>query len=96
MKAIVSCARRAVGWLQAGAPLVDVAIRGSVANVFFRSGLLKIDNWDGTLYLFANEYRAPLLSPGLAAWPGTSANFSSHRCSRSGSRGALPHYRCRS
>jgi putative oxidoreductase len=71
MKAIVSCARRAVGWLQAGAPLVDVAIRGSVANVFFRSGLLKIDNWDGTLYLFANEYRAPLLSPGLAAWLGT-------------------------
>jgi putative oxidoreductase len=71
MKAIISFAGRAVRWLQMGAPLVDVAIRCYVANVFFRSGLLKIDNWDGTLYLFANEYRVPLLAPELAAWLGT-------------------------
>jgi len=62
---------RVLGRLQAGAHVLDLAIRVYVANVFFRSGLLKIDNWDGTLYLFANEYRVPLLPPEPAAWLGT-------------------------
>lgn len=62
---------RALGWLQACAHLLDLAIRVYVAQVFFRSGLLKIGNWDGTLYLFENEYRVPLLPPEAAAWLGT-------------------------
>ncbi len=62
---------RVLGWLQAGAHLLDLAIRVYVAQVFFRSGLLKIGNWDGTLYLFENEYRVPLLPPEAAAWLGT-------------------------
>jgi putative oxidoreductase len=60
-----------IGWLEAAAPVLDLAIRLYVANVFFRSGLLKIGNWDGTLYLFENEYRVPLLAPVAAAWLGT-------------------------
>ena len=60
-----------LGWLQACAHALDLAIRLYVANVFFRSGLLKIGNWDGTLYLFENEYRVPLLPPEAAAWLGT-------------------------
>lgn len=62
---------RVIGWLQALGQIVDLAIRLYVAQVFFRSGLLKIGNWDGTLYLFANEYRVPLLPPEAAAWLGT-------------------------
>lgn len=62
---------KATRWLDAGAPVVDLAIRLYVAQVFFRSGLLKIGNWDGTLYLFENEYRVPLLSPVAAAGLGT-------------------------
>ena len=62
---------RVIGWLQALGQIVDLAIRLHVAQVFFRSGLLKIGNWDGTLYLFANEYRVPLLPPEAAAWLGT-------------------------
>ena len=58
-------------WLQAGADALDLAIRLYVAQVFFRSGLLKIGNWDGTLYLFENEYQVPLLPPEPAAWLGT-------------------------
>ena len=59
-------------WLQSwAAPVLDVAIRLYVAQVFFRSGLLKLGNWDGTLYLFASEYRVPLLPPEFAAWLGT-------------------------
>ena len=60
-----------MGWLQAGADALDLAIRLYVAQVFFRSGLLKIGNWDGTLYLFENEYQVPLLPPEPAAWLGT-------------------------
>ncbi|HEX6319940.1 MAG TPA: DoxX family protein [Burkholderiales bacterium] len=50
---------------------LDLAIRLYMASVFFRSGLVKIRNWDGTLYLFENEYRVPLLPPEAAAWLGT-------------------------
>ena len=71
MNAIAPLIRRATGWLQSAAPLVDLAIRLYVANVFFKSGLLKVGNWDGTRYLFANEYRVPVLPPEAAAWLGT-------------------------
>jgi putative oxidoreductase len=71
VNAIAAFIRRATGWLQSAAPLVDLAIRLYIANVFFKSGLVKIDNWDGTLYLFANEYRVPVLPPEAAAWLGT-------------------------
>src|SRR5687768_3715033 len=75
MTALVSSVDRAIGWLQACAHVLDLAIRLYVANVFFRSGLLKIGNWDGTLYLFENEYRAPFLPPEAAAWLGTFAEL---------------------
>jgi putative oxidoreductase len=75
MTALVSSVDRAIGWLQACAHVLDLAIRLYVANVFFRSGLLKIGNWDGTLYLFENEYRVPLLPPAAAAWLGTFAEL---------------------
>lgn len=60
-----------VRWAQSAAPLVDLLIRLYVAEVFFRSGLLKLQNWSGTLYLFREEYRVPLLPPEPAAWLGT-------------------------
>jgi putative oxidoreductase len=66
---------RIVGWLEALAPALDLAIRVYVAEVFFRSGLLKIGNWEGTLYLFENEFRVPLLPPEAAAWLGTFAEL---------------------
>ncbi len=62
---------RALGALQALGHLVDLSIRLYVADVFFKSGLVKVRSWDGTLYLFENEYRVPLLPPELAAWLGT-------------------------
>lgn len=42
-----------------------------VAHVFFRAGILKLDSWSSTLYLFQYEYHVPVLSPQLAAWLGT-------------------------
>jgi putative oxidoreductase len=63
---------RAVGWL---APLFDLAIRLYVAQVFIRSGLTKIQSWDSTVALFANEYAVPLLPPEIAAYLGTAAEL---------------------
>lgn len=57
--------------LDALSPVFDLTIRLWVANVFFRSGLVKIQSWDSTLALFAYEYDVPLLAPELAAWLAT-------------------------
>jgi len=42
-----------------------------LANIFFKSGLVKISSWTTTLYLFQNEYKVPLISYGLAAFLAT-------------------------
>lgn len=61
--------------LETAKPVVDLIVRLWVANVFFKSGLTKISNWDSTLSLFENEYQVPLLSPELAAYLGTAAEL---------------------
>ncbi len=60
-------------WLS---PVSVLGIRLWLAWVFFRSGLLKINSWDTTLYLFENEYAVPLLPPDIAAYMGTAAELS--------------------
>ena len=71
MSAIANATRRLLGGLNLAGAALDLGIRLYMADVFFRSGLVKIRNWDGTRYLFENEYRVPLLPPELAAWLGT-------------------------
>ena len=54
--------------------LQDIFILGArlfVGWQFFKAGLLKVQSWDTTLYLFQYEYRVPLLSSNLAAILGT-------------------------
>ena len=70
MKSIVVRIDSVIATLQAFGHAIDLAIRLYVANVFFSSGLLKIGNWDGTLYLFREQYHVPLLPPVAAAWLG--------------------------
>ncbi len=69
------CGLAAAG-LNALAPLFDAALRLYVAWVFFRSGLVKIQSWDATLYLFENDFEVPFLPPELAAYLGTAAELS--------------------
>lgn len=57
-------------------PLFDLAVRGYLSWVFFRSGLTKIQSWDSTLWLFENEYSVPYLSPDIAAWLATATELS--------------------
>ncbi len=59
---------RSSRWVVCAAPLLDVGLRLFLANVFFKSGLTKIQTWESTLYLFREEYHVPLLPPDLAAW----------------------------
>lgn len=49
-------------------PLLDLGIRLWMANVFWTSGLAKIQSWATTLSLFEHEYKLPFLNDKLAAW----------------------------
>lgn len=42
--------------------------RAATFSVFFRSGLVKIADWNATLMLFDNEYRVPLIPAHFAAY----------------------------
>lgn len=55
-------------WPQA---LALLAARLYLFEVFFKSGLTKVRDWDATLFLFSEEYHVPVLPPELAAWMGT-------------------------
>ena len=57
--------------LNALAPLGDLVIRLWVANVFWKSGLTKVQSLDTTVQLFRYEYSVPLLPPEVAAYLAT-------------------------
>ena len=50
-----------------GAPILDLGVRLWIARVFFLSGLTKIKDWEGTLFLFEYEYAVPILPFELTA-----------------------------
>ena len=52
-------------------PLALLAARLYVTDVFWKSGWLKLTNWDSTLDLFRTEYHTPVLPPDVAAVAGT-------------------------
>jgi putative oxidoreductase len=56
-------------------PLFALATRLWVSWQFLKSGLLKAQDWESTLFLFQEEYRVPLLSPPLAALAGTAGEL---------------------
>jgi putative oxidoreductase len=55
--------------------LFALAIRLFVGWQFFKAGLLKLQAWDSTLFLFQYEYQVPLLSPTVAAVLGTAGEL---------------------
>jgi putative oxidoreductase len=46
-------------------------VRLYVGWQFFNAGLLKLQSWNNTLFLFQYEYKVPVLSPYVAAVAGT-------------------------
>ena len=65
---IVTSVRRATALLDA-IPYSVIILPARIAtfSVFFRSGLVKIADWNATLTLFREEYRVPVLPPEVAA-----------------------------
>lgn len=61
-------AERLFGYIS---PALLLITRLWVALVFFKAGLVKIDSWSSTLYLFGYEYHVPFLPPEVAAYLGT-------------------------
>lgn len=76
MKALIA---KAVGVLErVPYALIALLARVVIGLVFFKSGLTKIDGFalkDATFYLFAEEYKVPLIPPVLAAYMATSAEL---------------------
>lgn len=72
-----------IGWINERAaaalaplePLLLLALRLYVSWQFLKSGWLKLQDWETTRFLFEEEYRVPLLSPGLAALLGTAGEL---------------------
>ncbi len=60
-----------IGGLEFLSPAADLGIRLWIANVFFKSGMTKIQSFGSTLMLFEYEYQVPLLSPTVAAYLST-------------------------
>ena len=62
-------------WPEYLAPALDLGLRIFLANVFFKSGLTKIQSWDSTLYLFSDVYQVPLLPSDIAAYMATAGEL---------------------
>jgi putative oxidoreductase len=75
LRRIADWSQRAVRGIDFLAPVLNLAIRLYVANVFFKSALTKVQSWDSTLALFEYEYAVPLLPPDLAAYLGTAVEL---------------------
>jgi putative oxidoreductase len=71
MHTLLQRALTATGLLDRLQPLLLLAARLYVANVFIKSGIQKLSDWSSTLALFHDEYTVPLLPPDLAAYVGT-------------------------
>ena len=67
LSAIVRRSRPFTTGLEYLSPLLNLGIRLWVANVFWKSGLTKIQSWETSVMLFTHEYQVPLLSPEIAA-----------------------------
>ncbi len=65
----------AIHLLNHGQSVLALLFRFYLANVFFSSGLTKIQSWNSTLELFAYEYAVPLIPSELAAYMATGAEL---------------------
>lgn len=66
-------AGRLLAWLNAiPYSVLALVARAATFTVFWRSGQVKLADWSGTLSLFQDEYKVPILPPEWAAYMATS------------------------
>jgi putative oxidoreductase len=63
--------RKFLRYLNSVSPVMLLVIRLWMAHAFWVSGVLKISDWENTLYLFTHEFPVPFLPPPVAAIFGT-------------------------
>lgn len=56
-------------------PLIALLARIWVSYIFFKSGLLKLSNWGGTIMLFMHEFHIPILTAEIEAVIATAAEL---------------------
>lgn len=66
---------RLSGGLEALQSPAALLARLYLARIFLLSGLTKLQDWETTLALFADEYQVPLLTPAVAAWLATTGEL---------------------
>jgi putative oxidoreductase len=64
--------RATIAWLEA-VPywLLALPLRVGISMVFWNSAQAKLASWDTALYMFAEEFKLPVLPPELAAYMAT-------------------------
>lgn len=75
MKKILAFARWKISIAEKLAFLPVLGMRLWIANIFWKSGMVKINDWSATVSLFADEYKVPLLPPDIAATLGTAVEL---------------------
>ena len=48
--------------------ILQLLLRLGIASVFFKSGLVKIESWQSTVFLFKMEYKVPVIPYEAAAY----------------------------
>jgi putative oxidoreductase len=71
----ITLAQPLIRLLEVARPLFELGLRLYLANIFWKSGVNKLQSWDTTVALFENEYQVPVLSPYAAAVLGTGAEL---------------------
>ncbi|MDX1923080.1 MAG: DoxX family protein [Alphaproteobacteria bacterium] len=74
-KAILFYTQRVLPALNNLSSLPVLGLRLWIADVFFQSGHTKLLDWQGTVALFADEYKVPVLPPEIAASLGTATEL---------------------
>lgn len=67
--------RRLVWGLEALIPVLDLAVRLYLANIFWKGGMVKLSSWMSTVMLFTMVYDVPVLPPELAAYLATTVEL---------------------
>lgn len=71
MQKIIACYQRITPIFQPAGDALLLIMRLWMANIFWKSGILKISSWDSTIQLFTYEHPVPFLPPLIAAIFGT-------------------------
>lgn len=62
---------KATHYLTYGADALLLTMRLWVAQIFWQSGITKLEDWETTLFLFEEEYQVPFISAEFAAYSST-------------------------